>query len=64
MGTVLFTIGIIILGAIIIISTIIMGIYVMESNSKIVKIIFWGGMIGISIGLIIVGLKLGVSINF
>ena len=62
MGTALFTIGIIMLGVTLIIAIIIMGIYVMESDSKIYKMIFWGVIIGISIAFIVAGLNLGVDI--
>lgn len=63
MGTALFTIGIIMLGVTLIIAIIIMGIYVMESDSKIYKMIFWGVIIGISIAFIVAGLNLGVNIQ-
>lgn len=63
MGTALFTIGIIMLGVTLIIAIIIMGIYVMESDSKIYKMIFWGVIIGISIAFIVAGLNLGVDIQ-
>ena len=62
MGTALFTIGIIMLGVTLIIAIIIIGIYVMESDSKIYKMIFWGVIIGISIAFIVAGLNLGVDI--